>query len=125
MAEDKKTPEEQSAEAPKKPTKPTQTEILNQQTYIEKVVAFSGEDKIQLNKFYRAVLKATQYFAFQSEGQEFYLLEGKVKKTSKGRYIFTPNAHLAEMLEKKGCPALLKLEESRFIELVKLALSDL
>ena len=82
------------------------------------------EDKEALNTFYRAVLKAVQYDASQYDGKAFHLLEGTVRKANNGKYVFTPNEHLQSMLETANYPALLKLEESRFLDLLSLALQE-
>lgn len=93
--------------------------------FSDKVISFSGEDRALLNKFYKAVLRAVQYSAFQNEGNGFQLLEGTVRKTKNGNYIFIPDANLRAMLEKQKVPALLKLEENRLVELIKKALEEL
>ena len=82
------------------------------------------DDKESLNTFYRAVLKAVQYDASQYDGKAFHLLEGTVRKANNGKYVFTPNPHLASMLESCSYPALLKIEESRFLDLLTLALKE-
>ena len=122
---DKEKPAGGTAEKQVKQKKPPETleDILKRDEYLDKVLTFSSMDRTELNKLYRAILKASQYQAFVTEGESFNLLEGSVRRNQKGEYIFTPNEHLEEMLHKKGLPALLKIEENRFLELVKLALS--
>ena len=82
------------------------------------------DDKDALNTFYRAVLKAVQYDASQYDGKAFHLLEGTVRKANNGKYVFTPNQHLEQMLQTMDYPALLKIEESRFLDLLTFALQE-
>lgn len=109
---------------PKKKPPKTPAEILEQKNYGEKIVALSAVDRNNINKIYKAVLKAAQYEAFQTDNQSFQLLEGKVKMNERGEYIFTPDKNLRAYLEKSELPSLLKVEEDRFIELIKLALLE-
>lgn len=130
MSEDEKPEAAKEASAqqekPKRQKKPPETpsDILSRQQYLDKVLTFTSTDRLELNKLYRAMLRASQYQAFTTNGEAFCLLEGSVRRNEKGEYIFTPNEHLEEMLNKKGLPALLKIEENRFLELVKLALLE-
>lgn len=92
--------------------------------FIDRVVNLSGLEKQELNKFYKAVLKAVQYDCFQHDQKGFHLLEGTVRVTPKGNYIFTPSEHMKTLLDGADYPSLLKLEENRFLELIKLALTE-
>ena len=87
--------------------------------FIDRVVNLSGLEKQELNKFYKAVLKAVQH-----DQKGFHLLEGTVRVTPKGNYIFTPSEHMKTLLDGADYPSLLKLEENRFLELIKLALTE-
>lgn len=100
----------------------TNSDYLEKETYIERVERTSALDRTQLNKLYTATLQAAQYEAFASEGREFHLLEGKVKQLESGQYIFIPNKHLRALLEKSDYPALLKAEETRFTDLIRMAM---
>lgn len=122
MAQDSEKPIEKSTEEKPKKQPETLAGIIKRDQYLDKVLSFTTTDKVEINKLYRAMLKASQYQAFTTNGEAFCLLEGSVRRNEAGEYIFTPNAHLEEMLSKKGLPALLKIEENRFLELVKLAL---
>lgn len=95
------------------------------QKFLDKVTKLSTLDKNTLNKLYKAVITAVQYDAFQYDGEAFHLLEGVIRKNKKGEYIFTPNSHLQALLDKADVPALLKIEESRFVDFIKLALSEI
>lgn len=92
--------------------------------YKDRLIALSGVESSQINRFYRAALYASQYTAYQTSGDAFQLLEGEVRKNKAGQYIFKPNKHLATLLETKNYPELLKIEESRFVELIRIALSE-
>lgn len=92
--------------------------------FTAQVLKLAKEDKDTLNMVYRAVLRAVQYDAAQYDGNAFHLLEGTVRKTKSGVYVFTPNKHLEEMLKSNTYPALLKVEESRFLDLLSLAMKE-
>lgn len=93
------------------------------QKFTEKVLGLSTLDKEDLLRLYSAVLQASQYDAFVSDGKCFRLLEGSVRKHKSGVYIFTPNATLQSLLDGKNVPKLLKIEESRFTSYIRLSLA--
>lgn len=93
------------------------------QKFTEKVLGLSTLDKEDLLKVYSAVLQASQYDAFVSDGKSFRLLEGSVRKHKSGVYIFKPNATLQSLLDGKNVPKLLKIEENRFASYIRLSLA--
>lgn len=95
------------------------------QGYKDKLTTLTSLEQKAINKFYRAALYAAQYTAFQTNGEAFQLLEGTVRKDSKGRWIFKPNKHMQAFLENANYPELLKMEESRFADLIKISLEEI
>ena len=81
------------------------------------------DGKEMLARVYTAVLRAVQYEERQNDGKAFHLLEGTVRKY-KGVYIFTPNKQLKHLFETQEKPYMLKIQESRFLELLKMALTE-
>lgn len=94
-------------------------------TYKERILALSKLEVTQLQSLLVAALKATQYSAFENGGAKFSLLEGVINKDEKGQYIFTPSNALRGLLSKWDYPILLQQEESRFIQLLTLALQEI
>ena len=93
--------------------------------YKEDILTISKLEATQLDCLIRAALKATQYSAFEHEGKAFRLLEGTVRMNDQGQYIFTPTETLAKLLETKDASLIYKREESRFMQLIALALKEI
>ena len=92
--------------------------------FTDKLAQLMAGDRETLNKFYRAVLTAAQYDAFAHDGEKFRILEGTLRKTPKGNYQFFPNEQFKNMLENQKNPKVLRIEEGRLLELIKLALKQ-
>lgn len=97
---------------------------MDNKQYIDKVINFSRKSKEEVNRFYKAVLRAVQYDAHQTQNEKFHLLEGTVTQIKPGVYIFKPNKHLEALLQTSDYPVMLKMEENRFADYLKMALLD-
>lgn len=93
--------------------------------YKETILSLSKVEENQLLSFVKASLKASQYSAYQHDKKKFKLLEGVVRLDEQGRYIFTPSKAMQQLLDGAEYPQLLKAEESRFLQLLSLALKEL
>ena len=93
-------------------------------SFKENVLALTRTQEGELKSFTIAVLKAVQESAREHDGKKFRLLEGVVHVDEEGRYIFTPCEPLEKLLANPAYSVLFKQEESRFIQLITLALQE-
>ena len=98
-------------------------------TFSDKVLNFLKEDRAALKKVATAVGQAIRQEIAENKKagkQSFHVMEGTVYKHKNGRYEFIPNKTLQAILDGDSLVApILQVEESRFLELLKLSMYEL
>ncbi|MCM1322999.1 MAG: hypothetical protein NC218_02335 [Acetobacter sp.] len=97
--------------------------------FMEKVLGFlKPEDKRALDRLVQAIGRAIKQEIAENKKtgkRSFHLLEGTVFQHNNGKYEFIPSKSLYAMLQGDPTAVILKTEESRFLELLRLALAEL
>lgn len=98
-------------------------------TFTEKVLNFLKDDRSTLKKVTTAIGQAIRQEVAENKlagKRSFHLLEGTVYQHENGKYEFLPSATLRQILEGDTILSpILQVEETRFLELLRLAMYEL